>query len=229
MYRKTEEQRQRYFAEVKDRLRREGFETIAEYTDLAVKYDGKPLCKVEDTGGVTYRQENITAPEAEAAKDKVYEISTMTAEYMRLMEAAPFLKADGLEDKFKCLSEFNGTVFAGQETKYGVQFVTWDRDFQGTGVCNGHYFTGNYLGAKEDFAVRAGFIDKNRLFSAEQTVEIYRCCTDALEGGYDLPIKQADSIERIRYQIEDQMPDIAERIKEEPHNTIETQIHEHTM
>ena len=43
----------------------------------------------------------------------MYEIVRTTAEYMRQMEMAPFLKADGLEDGYKVLADFNGTVLAG--------------------------------------------------------------------------------------------------------------------
>lgn len=36
-----------------------------------------------------------------------------------------FLKASGLEGGFKLLANFNRAVLTGQQTKYGVQFVTW--------------------------------------------------------------------------------------------------------
>ena len=33
----------------------------------------------------------------------------------------PFLKADGLEDGYKVLADFNGTVLAGVRSKHGAQ------------------------------------------------------------------------------------------------------------
>ena len=53
---------------------------------------------------------------------------------MRQMETAPFLKADGLEDGYKVLADFNGTVLAGVQSKHGVHFVTWDWVYGHTGV-----------------------------------------------------------------------------------------------
>ena len=119
-----------------------------------------------------YRNEDIDEPERIAAKDKVYEIVRTTAEYMRQMEMAPFLKADGLEDGYKVLADFNGTVLAGVQSKHGVHFVTWDWAYGHTGVCHGHYFMENYAGAKQDFAIRSGLIQKERLFTPEQMTEI---------------------------------------------------------
>ena len=87
---------------------------------------------------------DIDEPERIAAKDKVYEIVKTTAEYMWQMETAPFLKADGLEDGYKVLTDFNGIVLAGVQSKHGVHFVTWDWVYGHTGVCHGHYFMENY-------------------------------------------------------------------------------------
>ncbi len=125
--------------------------------------------EVTENGGITYRNEDIDEPERIDAKDKVYEIVRTTAEYMRQMETAPFLKADGLEDGYKVLADFNGIVLAGIQSKYGAQFVTWDWSFDRKGVCHGHYYTGlyssgNYDAVKRDFAVRSGLIPKQQLF-----------------------------------------------------------------
>ena len=128
-----------------------------------------------ESGGITYRNEDIDEPERIAAKDKVYEIVRTTAEYMRQMETAPFLKADGLEDGYKVLADFNDIVLAGIQSKYGVQFVTWDWSFDRKGVCHGHYYTGlyssgNYDAAKRDFAVRSGLIPKQQVFQKHSSL-----------------------------------------------------------
>ena len=124
-----------YLRETAIVLAREGFQTGKTDTGkLRVLLDGAPLCEVTENGGITYRNEDIDKPERIAAKDMVYEIVRNTAEYMRQMEMAPFLKADGLEDGYKVLADFNGIVLAGIQSKYGVQFVTWDWSFDRKGV-----------------------------------------------------------------------------------------------
>ena len=99
---------------------------------------------------------------------------------MTAMEAAPQLKASGLDGDYRILADFGGTVLAGTPSKYGVQFVTWDWDYDRTGVVHGHYFMENYDAAKRDFATHSGLIPKEQLFSPEQLTEIYRCCTDSV-------------------------------------------------
>jgi len=139
------EEKNRYLRETEIVLAREGFRTDRTDTGkLRVLLDGTPLCEVTENGGITYRNEDINELERVAAKDKVYEIVRTTAEYMRQMETAPFLKADGLEDGYRVLADFNDIVLAGIQSKYGVQFVTWDWSFDRKGVCHGHYYTGLY-------------------------------------------------------------------------------------
>ena len=108
------EQKKMYFTETALALNREGFhaETILG-GKLGVWLDNEPLCEVNEVGGITYRGENIATPERETAKDKAYRIVSSTAQYMKQMEQAPPLKAVGLEDQYKLLAEFNGTVLAG--------------------------------------------------------------------------------------------------------------------
>ena len=132
---------------------------------------------------------------------------------MRNMEQAPPLKADSLDDRYKVLADFNGTVLAGRESHYGVQFVTWDWDFDRSGLSHGHYWGDQYMSAKQDFVTRSGLIGEHNLFTQEQMTEIYRCCADTLESGYDLTAKEEKLIEGIRDQIERAVPDLAERIE----------------
>ena len=90
---------------------------------LPVEWNGRILCRVTEAAGTVM-------------------------EYMTLLENAPPLKADGLADGYRVLAEFNGTVLAGTETRLGAQFVTWARDYDRSGVNNGHYYMEDYQGAK---------------------------------------------------------------------------------
>ena len=97
------EEKNRYLREAAIVLAKEGFQLDEVHTDrLCILLDGSPLCEVTESGGVAYRNEDIDEPERIAAKDKVYEIVRTTAEYMRQMEMAPFLKADSLRTATRC-------------------------------------------------------------------------------------------------------------------------------
>ena len=224
------EEKNRYLRETAIVLAREGFRTDRTDTGkLRVQLDGVPLCEVTENGGITYRNEDINEPERINAKDKVYEIAKTIAEYMRQMETAPFLKADGLEDGYKVLADFNGTVLAGVQSKYGVHFVTWDWVYGHTGVCHGHYFMENYAGVKRDFAIRSGLIQKGQLFSPEQLIEIYRCCADSVDGDFfELTGEQEKMIRSVQQQIEECVLDLDERIRQQE-EALEKVAQEQTM
>ena len=171
----------RYLEEIRISLHRAGFGTLPlEGAQLPVLWNGAPLCRITGKGSVFYRREDADTPQAEDALYRVEDIAAKTLEYMTAMEAAPQLKASGLDSDYRILAEFGGTVLAGTPSKYGVQFVTWDWDYDRTGVSHGHYFMENYDEAKQDFATRSGLIQKEQLFSPEQLTEIYRCCTDSV-------------------------------------------------
>ena len=224
------EEKNRYLREAEVVLAREGFLTDRIRTGgLRVLLDGLPLCEVPESGGVTYRMADVSTPERVAAKDKVYSIVRAVAEYMYQMERAPILKVDGLEDSYKVLADFNGTVLAGVQSKHGVHFVTWDWAYGHTGVCHGHYFMENYAGAKQDFAIRSGLIQKEQLFTPEQMTEIYRCCADSVDGDFfELTGEQEKMIRSVQQQIEECVPDLDERIRQQE-EALEQATQEQTM
>ena len=207
----------RYLEEVRIPLQRAGFETLPlEGAQLPVLWNGAPLCRITGKGSVFYRREDADTPQAEDALFRVEDIATQTMEYMTAMETAPQLKASGLEGDYRILADFNGTVLAGMHSKHGVQFVTWDWDYDRTGLSHGHYFMENYDGAKQDFAIRSGLIHKEQLFSPEQMTEIYRCCADSVDGDFfDLTAEQEKVIRSVQQQIEDCVPDVVERIRQQ--------------
>ena len=221
------EERNRYLRETEIVFAREEFRTDRTDTGkLRVLLDGAPLCEVTENGGITYRNEDINELERVAAKDKVYEIVRTTAEYMRQMEVAPSLKADVLEDGYKVLADFNGTVLAGVQSKHGVHFVTWDWAYGHTGVCHGHYFMENYAVAKQDFSIRS---EKEQLFTPEQMTEIYRCCADSVDGDFfELTGEQEKMIRSVQQQIEECVPDLDERIQQQE-DALEQIAQEQTM
>ena len=207
----------RYLEEVRIPLHRAGFETLPlEGAQLPVLWNGAPLCRIIGKGSVFYRREDADTPQAEDALFRVEDIATQTMEYMTAMETAPQLKASGLEGDYRILADFNGTVLAGMHSKHGVQFVTWDWDYDRTGLSHGYYFMENYDGAKQDFAIRSGLIHKEQLFSPEQMTEIYRCCADSVDGDFfDLTAEQEKVIRSVQQQIEDCVPDVVERIRQQ--------------
>ncbi len=206
---------QRYLTELSIQLSKNDYFVRPELNGrLSVHWQAALLCQVESIGSITYWNENIATPEREAAKDHAFEIVRMVAEYMRQLEQAPRLKAVDLKDRYKLLADFNGTVLAAQETKYGVHFVTWDWDFDRKGLSHGHYYESNYLGAKQDFATRSGLIDQHHLFSDEQLAEVYRCVHETLESHYPMTMEREKLLKAVVDQIEYGVPSLDELVEQ---------------
>lgn len=202
--------RKQYFEELHIALTREGFTSQPKQGELLpVEWGGLPLCRITADGGVRYWQEDVATPERKRACERATDLACTVREYMTLLEQAPPLQAQSLTDDYRLLADFNGAVLAAHPTRFGVQFVTWDWSFDHTGLNQGNYFQENYVGAKQDFAIRAGLISKQQIFNQEQLVEIYRCCSDTLDAGFDLTAEQEKCIRGVQEQIA--MQPLAER------------------
>ena len=80
------------------------------------------------------------------------------------------------------------------------------RDFDRQGVHAGHYFMENYEAAKQDFAVRAGLVERQRLFSDEQLAVIRNACAFALEDDATLSYAEEKQLQSVQEQIELLLP-----------------------
>ena len=202
----------RYLEEVRTPLHRAGFGTLpVEGDQLPVLWNGAPLCRISGRGSVLYRQENVDGIGAQDALQTVINTAAMTAEYMTAMERAPKLQATGLEGDYRILADFGSAVLAGHPTERGVQFVTWEWDFDREGVHHGHYFQDGCEEAKHDFVRRSGLLPKEALFEPEQLDEIHRALAFVCEQDEDLSIGREKEIKTIMEQIKCLLPESPEQ------------------
>ena len=200
-------QKERFLQEVEQQLLRRDLDArLLEDGLIHVRWNEKPLCSVDRDAIVRFRPADIIGPEADRQLRTVMQTAAQVKEYMRIFERAPALKAIGLEDTFKVLADFGDAVLAGQLGKKGAKFVTWEWDFDRKGVHAGHYHMGNYEAAKLDFAVRAGLINEQRLFSDEQLAVIRGACELALEADATLSYAEEKQLQSVQEQIELLLP-----------------------
>jgi len=77
-------------------LRRDGYETSApDNGRLRVSVDGLPLCRISETGSARYRDADIGSVEREASLREITRTAKTVSEYVKLLDAAPLLKAQG--------------------------------------------------------------------------------------------------------------------------------------
>ena len=202
----------RYLEELKISLVHAGFEPERiEDQHLPVCWEKGRLCRVSGKGSVLYRQENVDSVRTQDALQSVIDTAKMTSEYMAILETALRLNASGLDGDYRVLADFGDAVLAGHPTERGVQFVTWEWDWDRKGVHHGHYFQNGCEEAKHDFVRRSGLLPKEALFEPEQLAEMHRALTFVCEQDEDLSIGREKEIKTIMEQIKCLLPESPEQ------------------
>ena len=208
-------QKERFLREVEQQLLRKDLDArLLEDGLLHVQCNERPLCSVDGNGTVRFRPVDITEPNVDQQLRAVTQTAGQIKEYMQIFERAPALKVAGLEDTYKVLVDFGDAVLAGRLCKTGAKFVTWSWDFDRKGVHAGHYHMENYEAAKLDFAIRAGLIKEQHLFSDEQLGVIKNACEFALEDDATLSYAEEKQLQSVQEQIEFLFPIQQESEKE---------------
>ena len=202
----------RFLEETAIRLRQNGF-TVEPMEDhhLPVCWEKGRLCRISGKGSVLYRQECVDSVRAQDALQSVIDTAKMTSEYMAILEYAPQLKATDLTGDYRILADFGDAVLAGHPSERGVQFVTWEWDWDRKGVHHGHYFQNGYEEAKHDFVRRIGLLPKEALFEPEQLAEMHRALAFVCEQDEDLSIGREKEIKTIMEQIKCLLLELSEQ------------------
>ena len=200
-------QKEKFLQEVEQKLLRRELDTeLLEDGLLHVKWNGNPLCAVDQNGAVRFCPDDIRDAETDRQLRTVVQTAAQTKEYLLMLERTPTLKAVGLDEDYKILADFGDAVLAGRCCKTGAKFMTWEWDFDRKGVHAGHYFMENYEAAKQDFAIRAGLVDEQRLFSDEQLAVVRNACELALEADATLSYAEEKQLQSVQEQIELLLP-----------------------
>ena len=208
MNEKLTPQKERFLQELERKLLRKELDAkLMEDGLLHVGWNEHPLCSVDGNGTVRFRPADITGPKVDRQLRMVTQTAEQVKEYMRIFERAPALKVAGLEDTYKVLADFGDAVLAGRSCETGAKFVTWSWDFDRKGVHAGHYFMENYEAAKLDFAVRAGLIKEQHLFSDEQLAVIRDACAFSLEDNATLSYAEEEQLRSVQKKIEVLLPE----------------------
>ena len=210
-------QQLRFLEETANRLRQNGFtvEPIENH-HLPVCWEKGRLCRISGKGSVLYRQEHVDALGAQDALQAVIDTAKMTSEYMAILETATLLKASGLTGDYRVLADFSSAVLAGHPTERGVQFVTWEWDFDRKGVHHGHYFQEDYDAAKLDFTVRGGLVQKDALFEPEQLAQIYHALSFVREQDETLSFGRDQELAELMDQVGGLLPPNVPRRRDTP-------------
>lgn len=190
-----------FMTEVERKLRSEGYDVAKDGDFLVVSMNDRTLACVNDI-----RLINAANDSSDESYINIKGIVSNVSEYCSVFEKAPLLKADGLPENYRCFSEFNGTVLAAKNTECGFEFVTWDRTFDGNGVTQGKYYS-DYSVAKENFAVRSGLVDKNKMFDVEELENIRKCVNFTARHNGDLKFDDCEELKKLSEKISESLPE----------------------
>ncbi|EPR11447.1 hypothetical protein [Ruminiclostridium papyrosolvens] len=144
---------------------------------ICVTKDGRDMCDINCIEGTITYHHASDQEEVNSIRDLINDLQ----EQERNFTSADPMQVEGLKH-YKVLAEYNNVILASFESEginssmhrvNSYQYVTWEKDNGGLGVHSGNYFSDNYTGAKENFAVRSGILRKSKLLSETEMKAIY--------------------------------------------------------
>ena len=141
---------------------------------LLISHKGVHLTAINPEGFMHYNSKDLTDPESREVFMHLVDDAETVREYVGLYESAPRMKPKDVQN-YRKLSEYGDVVFAGMYSqKHGFMFCSWRQSDGGRYLAHGDY-SPDYLSSKENFAVRAGLVDNNKLFTKEEAEELFKC------------------------------------------------------
>ena len=147
---------------------------LAKYDVTVHEHDGRITAAIDGVAiADIFENGTISVPNGNPGEkySQIKKTAADVSEYCSVYEKAAPLSMESLSGNYRCLADFNETVLAAKyNAEYGFEFVTWTKSYDGKSVCQGNYFT-DYNAAKENFAVRSGLVDEDRIIKNDLKIE----------------------------------------------------------
>lgn len=170
---------------------------------ILTAYKGQEeICRFEKTGAMRFWQDSPFVKERNELHSLLLDLKVRNDLYLN---AKP-LECESVRD-FRLISEFGNHLLAAKQSKDNeIRFVTWQYDYDRTGVTLGHYYETNYQGALKDFTVRSGLIDENQLFTEEEMTVLYQSCVFRGKNDDDLTFESEQELHNVIEKLENNLP-----------------------
>ena len=172
---------------------------------LLISHKGVHLTAINPEGFMHYNSKDLTDPESREVFMHLVDDAETVREYVGLYESAPQMKPKDVQN-YRKLSEYGDVVFAGMYSqKHGFMFCSWRQSDGGRYLAHGDY-SPDYLSSKENFAVRAGLVDNNKLFTKEEAEELFKCAAFARDNCESLTYEQDRGLMELMEKIQTAYP-----------------------
>ena len=197
-----------------------GRESNWEIEKIWVTKNQEDLCDINCTDNtITYRS-NWAQAEISEMLDMILDYQEQEENYNK---AFP-IRSEGL-GRYRLICEYNNALLAAYEVTNvdsdmrevkDYEYITWEKDRKGLehGVHTGRYFGSNYAAAKENFSIRSGMINKDKLFSETEMKAILAGLVKlaTLDENTD---DNSEIYHRIKQKIENVILDMKEKVYSE--------------
>lgn len=134
---------------------------------LEVSSDNRNFVEMSEEGFLFYNQKELSV-NLQNTLDKILDDARIIREYVGLYEKSKPMPFDSIK-QYRKIGEYNDVVFgATVNDNFGFMFSSWRVDDDGNGVRLGNY-SSDYISSKETFSVRSKLVDKQKLFTKEES------------------------------------------------------------
>lgn len=178
----------------------EGDETLL----LTAYRSGNEICKFEKGSAMRFVEDNPLIAERKQLHGLLLNMKQAHDLYA---DVSP-LELTGVSN-FRMISQFGNTLLTAKMSKDNeVRFTTWEYDYDHTGVTWGHYYETDYESAKRDFALRAGLIDENQLFTKEELVALHDTCVFRGRNDDEISYEDEKKLQAVMQKVEENIPNL---------------------
>lgn len=180
----------------------------SEDTDkVSILYNDEPLCE-QDSNGYLIGNEDMSE-ERKAVCRNVLDQAKYIREYVGEFESSPPMDIEGIKE-YRKIAEYGDTILGGMYSEdYGFMFSTWKLNKDRSSAFWGHY-TSEYETAKQDFAIRAGFVDEDAIYAGKEASLLYACLDYAKSNCENLTDEQDEQIDALIEKIRSAYPQLEE-------------------
>ena len=174
---------------------------------LQIAHKGTPLAGITDKGYMLYSNEDLTDPDTRDVFAHLLDEMETVREYVGIYESAPQMKPKDVKN-YRKFAEYGDVVFAGMYSpKHGFMFCSWKQSDSGRYLAHGDY-SPDYLSSKENFAVRAGLVVEDKIFTKEEATELFKCAAFARDNCESLTYEQDHSLMELMEKLQNAYPSL---------------------
>ena len=176
---------------------------------LNISHKGVDLASITSNGFMHYKNQDLTDPETRDVFVRLLDEVDTVREYVGLYVSAPQMQPKDVQN-YRKFTEYGDVVFAGMYSeKHGFMFCSWRQSDGGKYLAHGDY-SPDYLSSKENYAVRAGLIVKDKIFTQAEAEELFKCAAFARDNCDSLTYEQDRGLMELMEKIQDAYPSLKE-------------------